>query len=707
MADNNSIKIKADVSEFKKSLLDLSRSINQNLGPKQGIQLFDQKTRDFITKEALVATLKIRQEMARMKTEAAGYREELEKSGLAEKKSTELRARLIGLERDRLRLLKESAQLEETSSRLSQGAVGSPGASGGASPGGAQGGAAGNASKILQSVPVVGTLMRGLANPWVLAGTLAVGLATKFATNSWKEFRQTIPMGMSLQGRGLSNFQGMSPEMAKLGFMPTEIQNMQAQSLDVFGKKNSEPGALSSMARMTRASGLDFGELAGAFSGVQAKSGTDSAAKTAQVFMANIFAKGVKEQIGPYLEGTNSLLSTINQDGLGLNAKAIGYLTSIAGNGEAMSPQRVAEQLGNIDQTVRGATGDRAAFMMTAFARAGIGGGILGGTQERMRMGLLGGNSEEIAKREGMGLLPKGYTQAMTNANIIGPNAEKGAIGGILKQFDQVVSTFMPSKDAVAHMSTAERKQMQSRNMVLQGNLAMGLMGGANGEEALERIGMLRKAQAGDKGAQSDLKSLMKTADQKVQESLDKIMTSPGGSLASIDAKLANIEVAMGIREAGVVGDVKGMQAAGEEAAGTIAGYFFKNPGEKATDKFTEDLMNAPDKGAQIRSLSNLDYQDKATLRKNLVEYEMPKIRREQMKWEGLYNEGNHSDMVTKNIGQLQDTMNNLMDAIIQLKDTTKDHNSTMKDHKEEVKKNTGKTMGNKTQKNTPSKAKQ
>jgi hypothetical protein len=226
-------------------------------------------------------------------------------------------------------------------------------------------------------------------------------------------------------------------------------------------------------------------------------------------------AAGIEDAIGPYLESAVSLLTSINENGTSNTTEMMQILAQLAKDGER-TPELLAKAFGSVNSAVKGATGEASAFLQTAFARAGIGGGTVGGTKFAMSSGgIMGMNRDELEKR--------GYNKDMLN------NMDKqGMFSGLGNRTEAIMKQFKESGGLKAGQKISDVKD--TNRMVGLGNLANSVFG-TKGNEGFDTLLMLEKVQnkqMSQKQFDQRMKQMQESKDPSLSR-LDKINSTLSG----------------------------------------------------------------------------------------------------------------------------------------------------------------------------------
>lgn len=531
------MRIGGDTTGIKRELVSLGREI-EGLGKKRKVQIFDKETQEFIEKGAKIAVGQMRQEMEKLQSTNVKISEEMKKQKLSQdqiqQKTLEHirnKAKILALEKDIQKVQEKSTELLRSPRAID------------ALVGGAKKGGGG----ILSRIPGVGRVaggaraaagfgMMGLVGGGLAAAALGGGaFALGRGYQGFNEFSGGIEERIALTGRGLGGRQstGINPEAAGLGMSAGQLRRAQLQAVDIFGSEGATQESVVARARAARGMGISVDQLQAAGSGLRQQLGTGGAQRTFAKLQATLMATELKGAVGPWLETAAAMLTKINENGIGLDSAALHALQTLS-QVEGLSPERVMKVMNNLDDTMKSATGENAAFFMSALSSRGIGGGSLGGSQVAMQMGLFGGDLSKIRER---GLLSPKDMKAMEDMRIAvdpGDNGQGGRdafaerVKGITSMFDRITD----GMGVAGKMLTAQK-----------------ITGISNPVEALEAIEMARRAgQTADPRERQKIidkmQDKMKTPQEKMVDRLDTIAKSTAGQLQVSQAfKQQNLEI--------------------------------------------------------------------------------------------------------------------------------------------------------------------
>lgn len=360
----NQIKIDADISKVRKSLLDISREV-KNLGGKSKVSLFDDKDKKFLKQEMKV-------ELQRLKSQFKENRDELvklvnEQKHLKKGTEEELKNR-----KAILKTYQDQSNVVRSMSRIQGGA-----------PGGGGGG-------------VMATM--GRFAPLAI-GAAAVGYGLNRASIGVGAYRNSVAGRASLAGLGVNgaNFGGAG-ELGSLGLAEGDLIDRMMMANRTLGRGGGSLSSMKQQAAFERAMGLEGGSLLDVSTSLRSGFGGRGADQAQAKIQASILAAGIEDALAPYLEATTSVLSDINEQGMRSTDDIIKIMARSTANG-SRTPEQIANMIRTIDASIKGATGERGAFIQDAFARNGIGGGTVGGVMMAMEGGVSGFSETSLRER--------------------------------------------------------------------------------------------------------------------------------------------------------------------------------------------------------------------------------------------------------------------------------------------------------------------
>jgi hypothetical protein len=465
MAGDNKIKISADVSAIKKSLLDVSKEV-KNLG-KSKVAIFDQNQKNFLEREAKKHLSDIRQEMEKNNKKMLLATKLLNKEGRSLKEQMQTRKKMTAIIKEQVKLQKDAAKLQDVSSSMA-----------------AKPGSGGIMSRIRGMMPGgmgMGSLLKGGALGLALGvGGFAVGRA-RAANNT---FNTGINDRLALRGRGVGDMTLNDREgAAAVGLNSQSMRRSRLASMDIFGEAGSTQQAVMQRAAFERNFGLQQGTSRNIGSQLRGTLGGSGAQEATMQIQASLIASGITDEIGPYLETAANMLSEINEKGITFSGAAMGLLAQLASQ-DGVSAERAGRLATGIDSAIRGSSGESNAFFQQVFSRAGIGGGTLGGIQAAIRSGgFFGANTNADA-------LISGSDKAMFQRTGIGGNNMQSIAQNTLGQLDQL---FAPGEND--NQTQKDNKRLQRLDFVRRTFGLSSEVEAANVEQLLQQAASGQKSE--------------------------------------------------------------------------------------------------------------------------------------------------------------------------------------------------------------------
>lgn len=522
----NQIKLGADVSSIKRSIIDLSRTLDQTLSQGKSVKIFDDKTVQFMKEGSKQALNGLQEQMQKLTEEADRYKNEIAAANNNDQEAMRLKKELLRIETERARTQKEITDLQDAQQNIER-----------SQSGGLRGGFY-NAGRQLQQIPGLGGLGRMMSGGggmlMRLAPLMAVGFAALRGRQAFNAYRQDeggLETSLGLRARRVNPVFGFQARgFNQLGFSAREAREAQRQSIDIFGRAGSTSDAVMRRAEFARGTGINLQQLQGSFGALRPMTNMERVNRAFEEFRAQVLAKGIEEQLEPYLNSAVELLSAINQDGLGLNNEAMAALFAVAQQNN-MAPEQAARLIGGLDQAVRGSSGANQAFFMEAFGRQGIGSGILGGTMEATRQGIFGGNMDVLRQQ----LNPEDL-QALQAFNIVGENMSDQKITGILDALES----------AVQRSGAANLGENQQR--FVRGGIAAEAFGLPSVVEGMRAIRMMEQIQGArtseeEVAARRELEQFMDdpTGEKAFREKITEIFNTTEGQLVTLNKTAQDI----------------------------------------------------------------------------------------------------------------------------------------------------------------------
>lgn len=498
---SSQLKISADTSEVKKSILDIGKSMRDLKGSK--VSIFNAEDRKFIKSE-------MKKEITLMKARLKENREEISKMIKEQQKLTagskeelEIRKKILEGYKVQAKLAREMGQAQKASKGV------------GENSGGMMGSLMGIARMIpgIAAVATIGYgLMRGKqANDQYLGG----------ASNRNK---------LAGLGGGDQNF-GSPGDLARVGLTEQDMVQRRIDSSSRLGGAATNESEMRN-AGFERAFGLEGGMMSGIANQMRGSMGGSGAQDAQLKLQASVFAAGIEDAVAPYLESAVQLLTSINESGTTQTAEITSLLAQLTKDGER-TPEMLAKTFASINDSVKGATGEQSSFLQTAFARAGIGGGTLGGTKFAMSSGgIMGQDRGSLEKR--------GYNKQLLdsmekNGMFQGAGQRTGAILQMMQQ-----AGGLSAGESISSISDPDR-------MVGMNNLANNVFG-TKGDQGFDTLMMLEKVQnkqMTQKQFDSKLKEMQEGKDPSISR-LDKINGTLAGQTEVLNKINTNLMEALG-----------------------------------------------------------------------------------------------------------------------------------------------------------------
>jgi hypothetical protein len=532
------MKISADTSEAKKSILDLAKSL-KTIGDSK-VAIFNDSDKKLLKGE-------LRREMELMKTKLRENREEIKKMIEAQKgmikgtqEELEIRKKILDSYKIQNRLAKEQGDLKK---------VDKQGFGGG-------GGGDGMVDKLIGNIGSVVSMGAKLLGGAALgAGIFAItkGIA---ATN---QYVQGTPSRNRLKGLGVGEDSFGSPEqLANAGLNEQDMIKRRIEATSVLGREGTSNDTEMQKASFERAYGLQGGTMTGVASSLRGTMG-GAGANDAQIKMqSTIMAAGIEDALGPYLDSMTTLLTSINENGTTSTSDIMGLMARLTKDG-GRTPEQMGKTFSGINSAMQNSSGEANAFLQTAFARAGIGGGTIGGTKFALSSGgLFGMDQGSLAKR--------GY-----NPELLKNMGGAGMFSGVGKRTDAMMDLFKQAGGLGKGDSISGVKDVSK--MVGMGNLANSVFGtkGNQGFDALMMLEKVQNKQMSSKEFDEQVKKMTDTKDPQA-ERLDKINSSLSGQteiLTNIDNNLAE---ALGKQGVTVRNAAKKLENEGTQGATNVMG---------------------------------------------------------------------------------------------------------------------------------------
>ena len=535
------LKIGADTSDAKKEILGLQDTTNKFKPNK--IQLFDKQEREFIEKDLNKQLGLVGDMLKANKKEVDRLMDAQMDVVEGSKKELEIKKELYKRTKEGIRLEKERAQISKSLGENQY-----------------AGSARGKVSGISKGIGgTLGKLGLGLAAGTAAAGALGIGLGI----DSTKQYMAGAPVRTQAAGLGLDGDTSLDKTtLAEAGLTEQELASRKVAA-GRLGRDLGDEQTLLQQARFERAYGLDDGTMTN-ISGSLRSSFGDQTNQVQQELQASVFASGMEDAIGPYLETMASLLSNINENGLAATDQLIRAMGDMAAN-SGRTPEQLARTFTNINDAVSGASGESNAFLQAAFARGGIGGGTVGGTRFALESGGITGLDRE--KFADLGLGGKGLQDDLQDSGFFGNFQDRSK--AILDQLQK--SAGIEDLDNFSGEQAAGLSNLANKVF------------GTKGLGGLEAVSALKGVQDSG-GSQEDFKKKLEEIKEGANpqiERLDMVNKTLSGQTDVLLKINENIRAALGRTLTGEVGNklldaknqVDGARGAvQQEAAGGVGG---------------------------------------------------------------------------------------------------------------------------------------
>lgn len=489
---STSIKISANTSEVKKSLLDLSKDV-KSVG-KTKISIFSESDRKFVKEELNKELGLMKQKLSDNRAEIAKMVSEQEKLQKGSKEELEHRKKIIEAYRTQAKLAGQAGVVEKQGKAL--------GGFGGI--GGTQ-----QTSGLAGILARVGSLVGGAA--------LAVGaLALMKGYQANEQFVAGAANRVKARGLGTESMNVGSPQdLAAAGMTEQDFLSRSNATVGRLGRAGGSRESIMQQSKFERSFGLESGTMLNTSGALRSTMGGQGADQAQMKLQASVFASGIEDALAPYLEASTELLSEINKNGMTNTDEVINMMSQLVKTGQR-TPEQIAESFRTLDSAVKGASGESSAFLQAAFAKGGIGGGTIGATRLAMSSGGVFGLSEdELAKR--------GYNPDLIK-NMKGAGFTKGLNergGAVLNQFKQ--SAGMGKGQSIGDITDVNTMTGLSQ----MSNSVFGTQG-MEGFDTLRMLEQVQNKQMSQKQFDQKVKDMREGKDPQI-ERLNKINASLEG----------------------------------------------------------------------------------------------------------------------------------------------------------------------------------
>lgn len=606
------LKISADTSEAKKSILDLGKSL-KTIGDSK-VALFNDEDKRLLKGE-------LKREITLMKGKLKENREEIKKMVEEQKKLTqgtreemELRKKIIDSYRIQNRLSKEMGDLKK---------IDKAGFGGGGEGSGVVDKLIGN----IGSVVSMGAKLLGGAALGAGAWAIVKGV------QSTNQYVAGTPGRNRLKGLGVNdeNFGG-AEQLARAGLSEQDLIKRRIDATSTLGREGTSNDTEIQKASFERAYGLQGGTMTGVASSLRGTMG-GAGANDAQIkLQSTIMASGIEDALGPYLDTMTNLLTSINENGTTSTSDIMGLMARLTKDG-SRTPEQMGKTFAGVNSAMQNSSGEANAFLQTAFARAGIGGGSIGGTKFALSSGgLFGMNQGELAKR--------GY-----NPELLKNMGGAGMFSGIGQRTDAMMDLFKQSGGLGKNDKISGIKDVNK--MVGMGNMANSVFGtkGNQGFDALMLLEKVQNKQMSSKEFDEQVKKMTEGKDPQV-ERLDKINASLSGQTEVLTNIDNNLSEALGKQGVTVRNAAKQLENSGTQAATNVMGGLNQSGAVEATGNAIENTGHYLFGGGKPggRSLGGDVYDwlnpDQSKGRGGVSEGDMSAVQKQQMEMQQKFNPG-------------------------------------------------------------------
>lgn len=606
------LKISADTSEAKKSILDLGKSL-KTIGDSK-VALFNDEDKRLLKGE-------LKREITLMKGKLKENREEIKKMVEEQKKLTqgtreemELRKKIIDSYRIQNRLSKEMGDLKK---------IDKAGFGGGGEGSGVVDKLIGN----IGSVVSMGAKLLGGAALGAGAWAIVKGV------QSTNQYVAGTPGRNRLKGLGVNdeNFGG-AEQLARAGLSEQDLIKRRIDATSTLGREGTSNDTEIQKASFERAYGLQGGTMTGVASSLRGTMG-GAGANDAQIkLQSTIMASGIEDALGPYLDTMTNLLTSINENGTTSTSDIMGLMARLTKDG-SRTPEQMGKTFAGVNSAMQNSSGEANAFLQTAFARAGIGGGSIGGTKFALSSGgLFGMNQGELAKR--------GY-----NPELLKNMGGAGMFSGIGQRTDAMMDLFKQSGGLGKNDKISGIKDVNK--MVGMGNMANSVFGtkGNQGFDALMLLEKVQNKQMSSKEFDEQVKKMTEGKDPQV-ERLDKINASLSGQTEVLTNIDNNLSEALGKQGVTVRNAAKQLENSGTQATTNVMGGINETGAVEATGNAIKGAGNYLFGGGKPggRSLGGDVYDwlnpDQSKGRGGVSEGDMSAVQKQQMEMQQKFNPG-------------------------------------------------------------------
>lgn len=504
---SSQLKISADTSQVKKSILDVGKTLKELKGSK--VQIFSAEDKKFMKSE-------FKKEAALMKAKLRENREEI-------KKMTEAQRALVSGTEEELENRKKILEAYKVQAKLARdlGKIQKASKHGGDIDKSGKGGMMGSILGFAKMIPG-------------LAAVATIGYAVQKGMASNDQYVAGAGSRNKLKGLGVDDETFGSPkDLARVGLTEQDMIQRRADATAVLGRQGTSNETEMKKAGFERAFGLEGGTMTGIASQMRGQMGGKGATDAQMKLQASVLASGMEDAIGPYLDSAVQLLTQINDNGTTNTSEMTAMLAQLTKDGQR-TPEQLARAFGGINDSVKGASGEGSAFLQTAFAKGGIGGGTIGGTKFSMASGgIMGQNRQELEKR--------GY-----NKDLLDNMEKNGMMSGVGKRTGAIMDQMRASGGMKPGENISDIKDTD--RMIGMGNLASKTLGIKDPSQAFDALMMMEqveKKQMSQKQFDEKIKQMQEGNDPSVSR-LDKINNTLSGQTEYLRNINTNLMEALG-----------------------------------------------------------------------------------------------------------------------------------------------------------------
>jgi hypothetical protein len=522
-----SLKISADTTPIKKSLLDVAKSFEQIKSSK--VSIFSSEDKKFLKGE-------LQKEIGAISSKIKSNRDEIskminEQSKLIDGSEEELalRLKIVDAYKHQATLSKELGNAHQAKKEAEMGD-----------------GSTGFQKKIFG---VLGTIVAA-------AATYAI-TRTIQATN---QYSAGIEPRNKLKGLGVQdeNF-GTPQELARVGLSEQDMVQRRADATATLGRQGTSQDTEMKKAGFERAFGLNSGTMTGVATQFRSTMGGAGATDAQMKLQAATLASGIEDALGPYLDSATKLLSSINDNGATNTEEMTKAFAMLVKDG-TRTPEMISQAFAGINEAVKNATGEKSAFLQTAFARAGIGGGTIGGTKFAMESGGIMGLDEEALKKRG-DYNPKLLANMKKEGLFKGVGDRTEAIKGMFKEMGG-----LGKDEKISQVTDTQR-------MYGMGNVASNILGIKDPQKAFDALLLMEKLQEKQMTKEDfdkQFKDIVTGDKDPVAKRLEDINTSLSGQTALLSKIQENTAQQLGKQGVVAANAAKQMDTEGVRGLTTV-----------------------------------------------------------------------------------------------------------------------------------------